>query len=134
MKLVDVYSLNFSVAAEILIDLLREREPHQSISHKEIPTMREHIKFIDSRPYKYWYVIFADYRYIGAIYLTKQDEVGIGIFKQFHRRGYGIKAIEKLMKLHPNKCLANINPENKASIKMFEKLGFKKLQVTYESG
>ncbi len=40
---------------------------------------------------------------------------------------------EKLMEAHPRKkYLANINPANERSIHMFEKLGFKHIQNTYE--
>ncbi len=128
MKLVDVYSLD---STHILYELLTERTQDQSISHKEIPSMEDHRKFIQSRPYRYWYLIYDESGCVGAVYLSKLNEIGIGIFIDCRGNGYAKEAVKKLMELHPGKFLANINPRNKASIKLFEKLGFKKLQVTY---
>jgi len=127
VKLLNVYSTN---EKSILYKLLGERTKDQSISHKEMPTMEQHIKFVDSCPYNYWYLIMVE-DVVGSVYLTYQNEIGISVLKEHRGNGYATQAIKKLMEKHPCQFLANINPKNKASIKLFEKLGFKKLQVTY---
>ncbi len=40
MRLVDIYSV--TDAADTLWRLLAEREPHQNISHRRMPTLQEH--------------------------------------------------------------------------------------------
>lgn len=116
-----------------LYDLLEEREPHQAISHKEMPTYFQHVEFVKSEPYKAWYLITGyQGRVIGATYLSKQNEIGIGIFKKYQGKGYGRDAVLQLMKKHKGPFLANINPKNAASIAFFEHLDFGLLQVTYE--
>ena len=121
--------------AQILYDLLSEREPHQSISHVEMPSFEEHCAFVASRPYFAWYIIHSSERVVGAIYLTEDREIGIGIFKEFKSRGIGTAAVKLLMRIHPGKFYANINPDNFASRSFFqEQFGAKLLQHTYVFG
>jgi len=99
-----------------------------------MPTRSEHEAFVRSRPYPHWYLIWADVYIVGAVYLTTQDEIGIGILRAFRRHGYASEAIALLLRKHPGKrFLANINPLNTKSVALFQKLGFKgPIQVTYE--
>ena len=115
----------------MLLVLLSEREPHESISHRELPSIGAHYAFVMSRPYKVWCAIYVDDMIVGACYLTLRDEIGIGIFKAARGKGYGKRAVQMLM----NSCgerryLANINPQNERSLGMFDSIGFKPLQVT----
>lgn len=115
-------------------ELLREREPHQNISHKTLPTWEEHCNFIRSHPYKAWYLFMTPVgEPAGCVYLSRQREIGIGVLKRHQGQGYGTRAVETIMELHPGKFGANINPANKASIAMFQKLGFLgPVQLTFE--
>jgi len=116
-----------------LFDLLLERNPIVNISHKKIPTYKEHVKFVSSRPYSKWYIIFYSGKKCGSIYLSKTDEIGIFLKKGMAKKGIGSKALKILMKENPRKrYLANINPKNKNSIRFFKKHHFKLLQHTYE--
>ena len=69
--------------ANFLFDLLKDRDPRTYISHKKMPTYEEHSKFIKSKPYSKWYIIFKSKQKIGSIYLSKNDEIGIFILKKF---------------------------------------------------
>lgn len=114
--------------------LLYEREPHQNISHKKMPTMDEHEAFFDSRPYEAWYIVQVAASHVGMVYLSRQREIGVGIIKLHQGNGFGPHAVAMMMDKHPGKFLANINPANDASRKMFEGLGFTILQHTYALG
>lgn len=133
MHLIDVYT-EFELATVILFQLLRERQPHESISHRKMPTFDEHCAFVASRPYLAWYLTEVDGYTRGAVYLSKQREVGVAIQKAQRGHGYGLDAVGELMRLHPGRFLANINPANAASIALFRKLGFgpEPLQITLE--
>ena len=88
---------------------------------------------MDSYPYRVWYIVHADDEPIGAVYLSKNDEIGIFILKAHQCHGYGKQAVYLLMQMHPVKrFLANIAPGNARSIAMFEKLGFELIQLTME--
>lgn len=144
IRLFDVYLSGN--AEEFLYNLLGERKPHESISHKQMPTYDEHLRFVRSRPYEVWYLIAAageeggtaeimlprSYVSAGAIYLTPQREVGIAILSRYRSQGLGTAAIRELQRLHPGRLLANINPLNAASQDFFKRLGGKLIQVTYE--
>jgi len=120
-------------SAEFLYILLEEREVHQSISHKGMPTFAEHIAFIQSNPYLCWYIVFNGDEQVGSVYLTRQREVGIGILKQFQFQGIGKQAIKLLVAQHPGKFYANINPDNDASIVFFrDNFDGELIQETYE--
>lgn len=116
---------------KILYDLLLEREDFMNISHKNMPTLAEHTAFIESNPYFQWLLINNDAKsYVGSVYLTKQREVGVFIFKQYQGQGYGKAAVIELRKRIPGKMLANINEKNTKSLMFFKKLGFIPLQIT----
>lgn len=118
--------------AEITYQLFLERTTETSIT-PDIPTREEHQIFFDSKPYKAWYLVqMPEAGFVGAVCLTKSNEIGVFIFKESQGRGYGPMAVRSLMACHPEaKYTANINPRNERSIRMFEKLGFKHIQNTY---
>ena len=116
-----------------LYELLSERTPAQSISHKAMPTYLEHTQFVMSHPYFSWYLIQSDAgEIVGSIYLTHQREVGISVFRKHRRQGYAEQAIRLLMSINPGRFLANIAPENAASAALFAKFGARHIQDTYE--
>jgi len=119
--------------SSFLYDLLKERDPRANISHKKMPTIKQHEKFILSRPYSKWYVIQNIDEDVGSIYLTKDNEIGIFIKKKIQDKGIGFNALELLMNKNPRtRYLANVNPNNKKSIRFFKNNGFKLIQHTYE--
>ena len=118
---------------QFLYNLLDERKPVTYISHKKMPTYEEHVNFVKSGPYSKWYIIEVDEERAGSIYLTKQNEIGIFLNEGLQEKGIGSNALNVLIGKNPDlRYLANINPENKKSIKFFKKLGFTLIQYTYE--
>lgn len=137
VKLVNIYSPEGQKLSPHvrLWELLAERTPEQSISHQQMPTLSEHIRFIDSQPYLAWYFILLLDELVGCIYLTHQREIGISIYQAYQGNGYAKQAIGVLMQAYPGEFYANINPANKASINLFTKhFGGKLIQHTYKLG
>ena len=130
LRLVDVYSE--PVAATVLYSLLQERTPDQAISHRRMPDWNEHLAFIQSKPYAHWYLLQVKDEYVGSAYLTRANEIGIFVFRRYVGKRYGWQGVRLLMAKHPGELLANVNPHNEPSIRMFEKLGFTHIQNTYE--
>jgi RimJ/RimL family protein N-acetyltransferase len=117
---------------QFLYNLLEERKPISYISHKKMPAYEEHVNFVKSSPYSKWYIIEVDGKRAGTIYLTKQNEIGIFLNEGLQEKGIGSNALNVLIGKNPGlRYLANINPENKKSIKFFKKLGFTLIQYTY---
>ena len=125
------------VYLKFLYDLLKDRlkQEYINISHKRLPTYEEHVDFVNNRSgYLVHFIICnADKldECFGCVYITENDEIGVHIATPFQHKGYGSMAVMDLLEMYPGKYYANINPLNTKSIKMFEKLGFKPLQVTY---
>ena len=131
IRMVNVYA--DKRAPRILYALLAERQPHQSISHKRMPTFSRHRAFVNSMPYKEWNLIYAGDKCIGCIYLTRRREVGISIFSKYRGHGYGKKAVRRMRAKWNGAVFANINPSNMDSVGFFKAMGFRPLQITYVS-
>ena len=130
MKLIDVYGEPSAPA--FLYLLLKERTAEQSISHKCMPSIDEHMTFFNSKPYLEWLLVEVGDEIVGSVYLTENREIGIFVMERFHGKGFGKAIIAKMKTDYPGRLLANINPENTVSRNMFEGLGAKMIQVTYE--
>lgn len=121
-------------AHEALYELLGERDETINISHRRMPSWTEHVKFVRSKPYKSWdFVVFGS-EIVGSIYLSKQNEIGVFLFKKHQGKGYGFRAVKLLKAKHPRveRFLANVNPRNRGSIRFFEGMDFRHIQNTYE--
>jgi RimJ/RimL family protein N-acetyltransferase len=116
----------------LLWTLLLEREDWMNISHKEMPAWDKHVAFVDSQPYDAWYFIEINHQIAGAAYLTRQSEIGIQLFKAFTGLGTGAEVVRRIMELHgPRRFVANVNPANLGSARMFQRLGFNLVQHSY---
>jgi RimJ/RimL family protein N-acetyltransferase len=118
---------------KFLYSLLKERGDSVNISHKKMPSYLEHVKFVLSKPYSKWYIVKLHNKKIGSAYLSKQNEIGIFLKKEFQGKNIGQVVLKKFIEENPRKrFLANINPKNKKSINFFKKNNFVLIQFTYE--
>lgn len=118
---------------KFLYQLLKERDLHANISHRKMPTFNEHVKFVMSKPYTKWCLIYHNNKKAGSIYLSKQDEIGLFLKKDMQGKNIGSEALRLLTKNNPRpRYLANVAPKNYRSIKFFKKNRFKLIQHTYE--
>jgi L-amino acid N-acyltransferase YncA len=130
-------------AIHFLYQLLGERPPAASISHKAMPSYAEHEDFVRSNPYEAWLLIvhaaLRDGHYyavfhepVGACYITKMGEIGIQIAAAHQRKGYARTALNTLIEMNKGRqLLANISPSNPASAALFRSFGFRLIQHTY---
>ena len=98
--------------------------------------------FVRNSPneYEWWFIIEDEGSPVGAIYLTYRSEIGVQIALKHRRKGYAREAIERLIAMTSiiknqdpfarTQYLANINPDNGASIALFTELGFQTVQMT----
>ena len=118
---------------QFLYNLLMERDTRANISHKKMPTYNQHVSFVSAKPYSKWYVILYGASKAGSIYLTSQNEIGIFIKKSFQNKQIENIVLHKLIQKNPKKrYLANVNTQNKKSMRFFKNNGFKLIQYTFE--
>ena len=116
-----------------LHELLKNKDPNASISHKKMPSYDEHVEFVMSKPYTNWYIIECDKKNAGAIYLSKQDEIGISINNHYEYEKIAEPALKLLMELNPRKrYLVNIGPKDTRAQEFLLKKGFAVLEHVYE--
>jgi len=121
-----------------LYELLSERKSYENISHKKNPTYAKHVKFVMSKPYTTWYIIYHGKEKIGSIYLTKQDEIGIHFKESLKvnlqpKSTFWLQVLKITMKKNPrNRYLVNINPRNTRMKNFLKNAGFELIQHTYE--
>lgn len=159
IKLVNVYQAGRIIdgAVTFLYDLLAERPAAANISHREMPTLEQHRAFVTRRPYRAWYIVEMEGRvdtlpesergipgawWVGTVCVTPQNEIGVQILAIHQRKGHARAALTQLLaELKPldpaptvrnGRFVANVAPTNEASKALFESLGGKQIQVTYE--
>jgi len=116
-----------------LYNLLKERDPRVNISHRKMPTFKEHIKFVKSKPYANWYIIKHGQKKIGSCYISFLDEIAIHLKKEMNTANIKNEVLRIVIEKNPQeRYLANINPANKKLIQFFKNHGFKLIQHTYE--
>ncbi len=97
-----------------------------------MPGFDDHVAFVESHPYEAWYFI-CDPEPVGACYLSNHNEIGVFVFAEHQKKGYAREAIKAIIAEHgPGRYLANVSPRNEASRFLFNGLGFKHIQNTYE--
>lgn len=117
---------------DFLFNLCAERNSKISIDFT-MPALELHTNFVKSNPYSVWNIISSNGIKIGHVYLSKKDEIGIFIKKEFKNNGIGSQALEMFLSQNPReKYIANINPENIPSIDFFTKHGFKPKEIIFQ--
>ena len=118
---------------DFLYDLLKYRDENSNISHKKTPTFLQHKKFVNSKPYVYWYIILQDNEEIGSVYITMLNEIGLHLKQEFNNLKLEKIILDLLMLKHPKtRFLININPKNEKRINFLKKNGFELIQHTFE--
>jgi hypothetical protein len=118
---------------DFLFELLKNRDQFENISHKIMPTFKNHETFVNSKPYFKWYIIYEDLKKIGSAYITNQNEIAIHFLNIKNYEGFFLESLEIIIKKNLRKrFLLNISPKNKKLKRIVEKNKFKLIQHTYE--
>ena len=122
---------------KILYDILNKR--NFNISHQKETSFEEHMLFVNNHPYRKWFLISDEKKFIGTIYLTFENQIGIHfivknqivakktislIFKMF-------KPLPPIPSVRNENFLINISPKNYFIKKILEELDAILIQETY---
>ena len=121
---------------KVLFQLLKNRE--HNISNTSLPTINSHIKFVKNHPYRAWYLIKLNGIYIGSVYVMESNCIGISLIYDVSNFSQIVEIISKKHKplkeiksVRPSNFYINIAPNNKKIESQLNKLGAKKIQLTY---
>ena len=124
--------------ANILFELLGKRQ--HSISHKVMPSKSEHLAFIKSNPYRYWFLVFEDDQLVGAIYIQKDNSIGLNLLfphKKLVRKilGYLKRNFDpepEVKSKVPDYFYLNVSYGNEDLKEILDELGVDPIQLSYK--
>ena len=105
-----------------------------------MPSIKDHYKFVKNSKYRYWYFIILNEEYIGTFYIKNDNSVGLNINGYYTQNlikniiSYikeNFKPLPEIKSERINSFFYNVSPENKKLIKVFKKLKFKNIQLTF---
>jgi RimJ/RimL family protein N-acetyltransferase len=148
MRLIQVDPVN-ETHVRFLYELFLARPEDAKISAKGIPAYEDHRHFVENHPYADWSLIEitrsggtlgSGTSVVGAVFISQParpsvvgDELSVDILPEYRGLGMAEQALHLMMEKHtPRRFVANVAPENYASMALFKKLGFKLCQVTFE--
>ena len=123
--------------AQILFELLEKRIT--KISHTVQPSYTQHKDFVFNNPYRKWFLIKQHDKFIGSVYILKNNSIGINIISST-KIAMPIVINELLSKYKPLKAIKsvrtggfdfNVSPNNRQYIKILEGMGANLAQLTY---
>jgi len=111
---------------EFVRNLRNNSQVKQGFVQQDHITELEHIAYMQVH-HKGYYICLADDRpagFVGAAGVANND-IRVATHPDFQKMGIAFFMISELMQLHPA-AFAKVKVDNKASLKLFEKCGFKK--------
>lgn len=126
----------------ILYEMLKlnVKTPNASVSGNSLPPFKKSEKFVtkylednENHEYYKWYVILFGKEIVGNIFISKNNQIGYLVLKEFQGRGFAQKALRLVMEKNPRKrYFLTINMKNQASLKIAEKFHFKEKAIIFE--
>ena len=111
------------------------------INHElEKLTFEEHEKFVESHPYRFWFLIKIKSRYVGTFYVTDDNHLGIFLMENFQDLfesvvNYILKNFDPLPALpsvRASDFSINVSAYDNEYLKRFNQLGIRPYQFTFK--
>ena len=140
-KKIELIKVNYSTHhVDLLFEILKNRSSNSNLSHVKLPSYQKHKKFVNSRPYRYWFLIFSSNQLIGSAYITRLNEISIKLKKNnlfFYKQTLkllleGLKPLKGIPSKRRSNFLINVSPKDKNLVSLFAKMKLLKIQETYE--
>ena len=121
-----------------LYDLLQKRE--HSISHKAVPSFEDHAAFVNTNPYRAWYLVRGSDEAVGTFYVSNENTVGINIVRSSDEKiidklcSYIVEEyapLPEIKSVRGPEFAINVAPDNAFLISALERLNKKVLQISY---
>ena len=124
---------------KVLFDFFQKRTKKYHISGKKNLTYDEHKKFVNKHPYRYWFLVESDGRYIGTLYISYLNSIGVFLIDEvvnllpevikFIKENY--RPLSEIPSKRQKEFTINISPENTPFIDILNAEGCKLKQKTF---
>lgn len=123
---------------ERLFELLSARR--HRISHRDATSFDSHKRFVETHPYRVWYLVKQDGEPVGSVYLGEDNAIGVNIEDRAIDACLGpaldkitqeFKPLPSIPSVRPNRFFINVPPSNAALIAGLEKRGCALLQLSF---
>ena len=123
-----------------LLEILKSRDTQSNISHTKLPSYKKHKQFVNSKPYRYWFLILSSNQVIGNTYITRLNEISIKLKKKnslYYQETLSLlinnfKPLKAIPSKRRSSFLLNVSSKDKSLISLFSRMGLKKIQETYK--
>lgn len=122
---------------ESLFELLAQRL--HKISHKETSYV-EHKQFVESHPYRDWFLIRVSGNYVGSFYVSKENTIGINLEDEYislvvsqiiNFVKESFKPLPPIPSIRSDKFAVNVPPSNLCLANALTAADAKLAQITY---
>lgn len=122
---------------ESLFELLAQRL--HKISHKEVSYV-EHKQFVESHPYRDWFLIRIGENYVGSFYVSNENTIGINLEDEYISSAVSqiinfvkesFKPLPPIPSVRSDKFAVNVPPSNLCLANALEAVDAKVAQITY---
>lgn len=123
---------------DVLFRLLNERT--HKISHSDDVDFYEHKRFVESHPYRAWFLVKHKEDFIGSFYLTNENTLGINIVNSSVNEIIGLivnfvksnfEPLPAIPSVRNGRFTINVPPTNVELIDSLTCLGSELAQLTY---
>ena len=126
----EIKEIDYPFVYEIIKNFIKT---NLSVTFLELPDYEEFKKTYFLNDFKRYIITNENAEDLGFVVITKGDEIGYFLKTECQNRGIAVEAVRMTMELNPRKrYFATIHNENKRSINLAAKLGFKPKGTIYE--
>ena len=119
--------------------LYKTRPKYHLISAKKTLKYTDHIKFVKNNPYRKWFIIKFNKKFIGTIYFTTENYIGYYILDKyiehtkviFLKLFIKIKPMPKKLSINQRNFTINLSPKNIKYQDIISNIGGKIIQKTF---
>tara|TARA_B100000780_G_scaffold248437_1_gene193772 strand:+ start:100 stop:549 length:450 start_codon:yes stop_codon:yes gene_type:complete len=119
--------------------LYKTRPKYHFISAKKTLKYTDHVKFVKNNPYRKWFIIKFNKKFIGTIYFTTENSIGYYILDKyiehteviFLKLFIKIKPMPKKLSINQGNFTINLSPKNIKYQDIISNIGGKIIQKTF---
>ncbi len=110
------------------------------ISHQQCPSYKKHKQFVQQHPYRAWYLIKSDNVYIGSVYLSHENTIGVNLLENtasiissvihFFKSHYD--PLDEISSVRPGYFYINVPSANTELQQSLEKQGCIPIQMSFK--